>query len=76
VGRLGVTHVLVGPGPADPTGRVTSLAVRGASATLARVRWGPGELVLYGLPGVSGAGLSPVTAPIDYDPQAGPFRQT
>jgi hypothetical protein len=75
VGRLGVTHVLVGPGPADPTGQVTSLAVRGASATLARVRWGPGELVLYGLPGISGAGLSPVTAPIDYDPQAGPFRQ-
>jgi 4-amino-4-deoxy-L-arabinose transferase-like glycosyltransferase len=76
VGRLGVTHVLAGPGPADPTGQVATLAGRGASSTLARVRWGPGELVLYGLPGVSGTGLSPAAAPIDYDPQAGPFRQT
>jgi hypothetical protein len=76
VGRLGVTHLLVGPGPADPTGRVTTLAGRGAASALARVRWGPGELVLYGLPGLSGTGLSPATSPIDYDPQAGPSRTT
>jgi hypothetical protein len=76
VGRLGVTHLLVGPGPADPTGRVTTLAGRSAASALARVRWGPGELVLYGLPGLSGAGLSPAPAPIDYDPQAGPSRTT
>jgi hypothetical protein len=76
VGRLGVTHVLVGPGPADPTGLVTTLAGRGAASALARVRWGPGELVLYGLPGLSDAGLSPATSPIDYDPQAGPSRTT
>jgi hypothetical protein len=75
VGRLGVTHVLVGTGPADPTGRVSTLAGRGAGATLARVPWGPGELVLYGLPATSGAGVSPAAAPIDYDPRAGPSRQ-
>jgi hypothetical protein len=50
VGRLGVTHVLVGSLPADPTGRVPTLVERGASSLLARVRWGPQELVLYGLP--------------------------
>jgi hypothetical protein len=75
LGRLGVTHVLVGPGPADPTGRVAGLTGRGSAPALARVRWGPGELVLYGLPGRTQAGLSPVTAPIVYDPQAGPSRQ-
>jgi len=71
VRRLGVTHVLVGPGPADPTGQVAALG-RGGAAALARVPWGPGELVLYALPA---AGLSPVASPIDYDPQAGPFHQ-
>jgi len=76
VGRLGVTHVLVGPGPADPTGQVAGLAGRGGAAALARVPWGPGEVVLYALPGAPGAGLSPVASPIDYDPQAGPFHQT
>jgi len=75
VGRLGVTHVLVGPGPADPTGQVASLAGHGGAAALARVPWGPGEVVLYALPGVAGAGLSPGASPIDYDPQAGPFRR-
>jgi hypothetical protein len=76
VGRLGVTHVLVGPGPADPTGRVATAANSGGAAALARVRWGPGEVVLYALPGTAGTGLSPVASPIDYDPHAGPFHQT
>ena len=76
VGRLGVTHLLVGPGPADPTGRVDGLAGHRGAAALARVPWGPGEVVLYALPGAAGVGLSPVASPIDYDPQAGPFHQT
>jgi 4-amino-4-deoxy-L-arabinose transferase-like glycosyltransferase len=73
VGRLGVTHLLVGPGPSDPTSRVVALPGAGRTSSLARVRWGPGELFLYDLPG---AGVSPVAAPIDYDPLAGPSRQT
>jgi 4-amino-4-deoxy-L-arabinose transferase-like glycosyltransferase len=76
VGRLGVTHVLVGPGPADPTGQVAGVAGHGAAAALVRVPWGPGEVVLYALPGAAGATLSPAASPIDYDPQAGPFHQT
>ena len=77
VGRLGVTHVLVGPGPADPTGRVATMASNGGgAAALVRVPWGPGELVLYALPGAAGSGLSPTGSPIDYDPHAGPFHQT
>jgi 4-amino-4-deoxy-L-arabinose transferase-like glycosyltransferase len=76
VGRLRVSHVLVGPGPADPTGQVASLAGHGTAAALARVPWGPGQVVLYALPGAAGSGLSPVASPIDYDPQAGPFQQT
>jgi hypothetical protein len=75
VGRLGVTHVLVGPGPADPTGQVAGLAGHGSAAALARVPWGPGQVVLYALPGTAGAGLSPGASPIDYDPHAGPFQQ-
>jgi hypothetical protein len=75
VGRLGVTHVLIGPGPADPTGQVAALAGHRGAASVARVPWGPGEVVLYALPGAAGAGLSPVASPIDYDPQAGPFHQ-
>jgi 4-amino-4-deoxy-L-arabinose transferase-like glycosyltransferase len=75
VARLGVTHVLVGPGPADPTGGLTTLASGSGAAALARVRWGPGQVVLYALPGIAGTGLSPVASPIDYDPQAGPFHQ-
>jgi hypothetical protein len=76
VGRLGITHVLVGTGPADPTGKVPTLTQRGAISMLARVRWGPQELVLYGLPASADAGLSPVGAVIDYDPQAGSPRPT
>jgi hypothetical protein len=75
VGSLGVTHVLVGAEPADPTGQVPTLAVRGAGESLARVPWGPGELVLYGLPATSGFGVSPLAAPIDYHPLAGPSRR-
>jgi hypothetical protein len=75
VGRLGVTHVLVGAEPADPTGRLTTVAGRGPGSTLARVRWGPGELVLYGLPAAPGPPFSPLAAPIDYDPLAGPSRR-
>ena len=71
VGRLGVTHLLVGPGPADPTGGLLAgLARPGGASALARVRWGPGELVLYDLPGAPGAGPSPDAAPIDYHPAA------
>jgi hypothetical protein len=73
IGRLGVTHLLVGPVPSDPTSRVMALPGAGRTSSLARVRWGPGELFLYDLPG---AGVSPVAAPIDYDPVAGPSRQT
>jgi 4-amino-4-deoxy-L-arabinose transferase-like glycosyltransferase len=71
VGRLGVTHVLVGSPPADPTGRVPTLTERGAISMLARVRWGPQELVLYGLPARSDPDVSPVATPIDYHPVAG-----
>jgi 4-amino-4-deoxy-L-arabinose transferase-like glycosyltransferase len=76
VGRLGVTHVLVGPGPADPTGRLATTAAGGGAAAVARVHWGPGEVVLYALPGAAGTGLSPVASPIDYDPREGPLHQT
>jgi 4-amino-4-deoxy-L-arabinose transferase-like glycosyltransferase len=74
--RLGVTHVLAGAGPADPTERVAALPGRTGTWTLARVRWGAGELVLYALPGSTAAGASPADSPIDYDPLAGPSRQT
>ena len=74
IGRLGVTHVLVGALPADPTGRADPGRPR-AGATLARVRWGSGELVLYGPQATPGAGFSPLATPIDYDPLAGPSRQ-
>ena len=73
IGRLGVTHILVGPSPADPTSQVVALPGGGRTSSLARVRWGPGELYLYDLPG---SGVSPDASPIDYDPLAGPSRQT
>jgi hypothetical protein len=77
VGRLGVTHLLVGPGPADPTGGLLAgLARPGGASALARVRWGPGELVLYDLPGAPGAAPSPDAAPIDYHPAAESSRPT
>jgi 4-amino-4-deoxy-L-arabinose transferase-like glycosyltransferase len=46
VGRLGVTHVLVG-GPDDPTGQVPAFRDRAAMTPLARVTWDGQELVLY-----------------------------
>jgi hypothetical protein len=78
VGRLGVTHVLAGGVPADPTARVPALRGGGPMATLARVRWGPQELVLYGLPVRAPAepGVSPVAAVIDYHPGNGSSRPT
>jgi 4-amino-4-deoxy-L-arabinose transferase-like glycosyltransferase len=72
VGRLGVTHLLVGQAPAVPTGQVVALPGRGTGLSLARVRWGHAEVSLYNLP----FGVSPVASPIDYHPQAGSPRQT
>ncbi|HEX6675954.1 MAG TPA: hypothetical protein VF486_13100 [Actinomycetes bacterium] len=46
VGRLGVTHVLVG-GQDDPTGQVPALRARAGTTPLARVAWNGQELVLY-----------------------------
>jgi hypothetical protein len=46
VGRLGVTHVLVG-GPDDPTGQVPAFRDRAGMTPLARVAWNRQELVLY-----------------------------
>jgi 4-amino-4-deoxy-L-arabinose transferase-like glycosyltransferase len=46
VGRLGVTHVLVG-GPGDPTGQVPAFRDRAAMSPLARVSWDGQELTLY-----------------------------
>ena len=46
VGRLGVTHLLVG-GPTDPTGEL--FAGAGRLPTLARVRWGHAEVALHPL---------------------------
>jgi 4-amino-4-deoxy-L-arabinose transferase-like glycosyltransferase len=71
VGRLGVTHVLVGGDPADPTGKVPTLTEHGAIDLVARVRWGPQELVLYGLPPRAEPGVSPVATVIDYHPGTG-----
>ena len=76
VGRLGVTHVLIGNGPADPTGKVPTLTERGAIALVARVQWGPQELVLYGLPARAEPGVSPAAMPIDYHPETGSSRPT
>ena len=46
VGRLGVTHVLVG-GPGDPTGQVPAFRDLAAMSPVARVTWAGQELVLY-----------------------------
>jgi hypothetical protein len=78
MGRLGVTHVLAGGVPADPTARVPALRGGGPMATLARVRWGPQELVRYGLPAGASAepAVSPVAAVIDYHPGSRSSRPT
>ncbi len=70
VGRFGVTHVLVGTGPGDPTATVAGLTARPTRPRLARIPWGNGELYLYGPPSGLGPGVSPVASPIDYDPRA------
>jgi hypothetical protein len=70
VGRFGVTHVLVGTGPGDPTATVAGLTARPARPRLARIPWGNGELFLYGPPSDLGLEVSPVASPIDYDPRA------
>jgi 4-amino-4-deoxy-L-arabinose transferase-like glycosyltransferase len=75
VGRLGVTHLLVGDGPTDPTGEVAGLTARPTRPRLARIPWGGGQLVLYGPSTGIGAGISPGAAMIDYDPVADPSRR-
>jgi 4-amino-4-deoxy-L-arabinose transferase-like glycosyltransferase len=61
VGRLGVTHVLVGNGPADPTGQVPTIVEQGPIIVLARVPWGGQELALFALAPRSDVDVSPVT---------------
>jgi hypothetical protein len=68
VGRLGVTHVLVGNGPADPTGQVPTIVEQGAITLLARVPWGGQELALYALAPRAQVEVSPLTPPSGYDP--------
>ena len=75
VGRLGVTHVLVGNGPADPTGRVPTIVERGPITVLARVPWGGQELALYALAPRSDVDVSPPVAPNGYDPLADRSRR-
>jgi hypothetical protein len=72
VGRFGVTHLLVGSGPADPTAQVAGLIARPTRPRLARIPWGGGHLLLYGPSTGIGAGISPVAPTIDYDPVADP----
>jgi 4-amino-4-deoxy-L-arabinose transferase-like glycosyltransferase len=74
VGRLGVTHLLVGSEPADPTGQVAGLTAR-RPPRLARIPWGGGAVFLYGPADGVGPGVSPVGATIDYDPGADPSRR-
>ena len=76
VGRFGVTHLLVGDLPTDPTAQVAGLGARRTRPRLARIPWGGGEVFLYGPPIDVGAEVSPVASPIDYDPVADPSRQT
>jgi len=76
VGRLGVTHVLVGAGPADPTSQVPTIVEQGAITLLARVPWGGQELALYALAPRAHVGVSPVTPASGYDPGADRSRRT
>jgi 4-amino-4-deoxy-L-arabinose transferase-like glycosyltransferase len=75
VGRLGVTHVLVGNGPADPTGRVPTIVEQGPITVLARVPWGGQELTLYALAPRSDVDVSPPVPPSGYDPLADRSRR-
>ena len=76
VGRLGVTHVLVGNGPADPTGQVPAIVEQGDGDLLARVPWGGQELALYALAPRAHVDVSPVTPASGYDPGADRSRRT
>jgi hypothetical protein len=76
VGRLGVTHVLVGNGPADPTGQVPTIVEPGPITPLARVPWGGQELALFALAPRSDVALSPVTRASGYDPGTIRSRRT
>jgi 4-amino-4-deoxy-L-arabinose transferase-like glycosyltransferase len=76
VRRLGVTHVLVGNGPADPTGRVPTIVEQGAITLLARVPWGDQELVLYALAPRADVDVSPLVQSSGYDPLADRSRRT
>jgi hypothetical protein len=71
VGRLGVTHVLVGGAPADPTAQVPTIVDQGAITLLARVPWDRQELSLYALAPRGGRAVSPVALRSDYHPDAG-----
>jgi hypothetical protein len=76
VGRLGVTHVLVGNGPADPTGQVPTIVEPGPITPLARVPWGGQELALYALAPRSDVDVSPTTLASGYDPGTIRSRRT
>jgi hypothetical protein len=76
VGRLGVTHVLVGGGPADPTGQVPTIVEQGAITLLARVPWDRQELALYALAPPGLPAVSPAAAPSGYHPDADWSRQS
>jgi 4-amino-4-deoxy-L-arabinose transferase-like glycosyltransferase len=76
VRRLGVTHVLVGNGPADPTGRVPTIVEQGAITLLARVPWGDQELALYALAPRADVDVSPPVQSSGYDPLADRSRRT
>jgi hypothetical protein len=76
VGRLGVTHVLVGNGPADPTGQVPTIVEQGPITVLARVPWGGQELALYALAPRADVDVSPVTPASGYDPGTIRSRRT
>jgi MFS family permease len=75
VGRLGVTHVLVGNGPADPTGRVPTIVDPGAITLLARVPWDGQELALYALAPRAAVDVSPPVPRSGYDPLADRSRR-
>jgi 4-amino-4-deoxy-L-arabinose transferase-like glycosyltransferase len=75
VGRLGVTHVLVGNGPADPTGRVPTIVEQGPITVLPRVPWGGQELALYALAPRSDVDVSPPVRQSGYDPLADRSRR-
>jgi hypothetical protein len=70
-----VTHVLVGNGPADPTGRVPTIVDQGPITVLPRVPWGGQELALYALAPRADVDVSPPVPPSGYDPLADRSRR-